>query len=301
MKRADRWVCLAFIVAIALTSWGCGTARKSGLCEEIGVPQAQPGDLAATEQAAEQAWEKRADEAELKVAIGHFRKAVAIAPSKTSNYIRLAKALYFWGDGYLRFAEKNEEMIKAFEEATYFAEQALRIQNPDFQLSVCANDSYKKTVKTIRKEDISAVYWYAVALGKYGLAKSIVIVLDNKDKIAAMMRMVRKMDATYHHGAAERYLGAFHTKIPFPKGDLVRSKKYFEASIRRAPNYLATRVLMAQMLAPKLKDRALFKAHLDYVMAAPLDIIPGMEPEHAIEKRKAEALLDDIDILFAKE
>ena len=301
MRRVERWICWGLFVAVVGMTWSCGTTRKSGLCEEVGVPKAQPGDLAAIEKAAQDAWEKRADEAQLKAAIDQLRKAVATAPSKTSNYVKLAKALYFWGDGFLRFDEKNEEMIQAFEQATYYAEQALRLQNEEFQLSVCAGDSYKKTVKTIRKEDIPAVYWYAVALGKYGLAKSIVIVLDNKDKIAAMMRMIRRVDPNYHHGAADRYLGAFHTKIPFPKGDLPRSKKYFETSIKRAPNYLATRVLMAQMLAPKLKDRALFKAQLDYVMAASLDVIPGMEPEHAIEKRKAEALLDDIDILFPKE
>jgi hypothetical protein len=116
-----------------------------------------------------------------------------------------------------------------------------------------------------------------------------------------MMRYILKNHASYWHGAPERYLGAFHTKIPFPKGDLKRSKKYFERSIKRAPNYLATRTLMAKMLAPKLKDRALFKKQLEYVINASVDVIPGLEPEHAIEKRKAKELLESIDDIFPPE
>ncbi len=80
-----------------------------------------------------------------------------------------------------------------------------------------------------------------------------------------------------------------------------KSRTHFERSIKKSPNYLATRVLMAKMLAPKLKDRALFKSQLDFVMKAPVDIIPGMEAEHIIEKRKAATLLEDIDTIFVPE
>jgi len=302
MKHIQQGLWLIVIASMALASWGCGGARKSGLCEEVGIPQAQPGDLTALEASADAAWTERKDESKLTEAIANLRKAVATAPAKTGNYVKLAKALYFWGDGYLRFQEKNEEMLKAFEEATFFAEQALRIQNPDFQLSVCAGDSFKHTVKTIRRSDIPAIYWYAVALGKYGLAKSIVVVLDNKDKIAAMMKTTRRLDPAYHHGAADRYLGAFYTKIPFPKGDAVKSRRHFKESIRRAPNYFATRVLMAKMLAPKLADgRKVFKKQLEYVINAPVDVIPGLVPEHIIEKRKAKELLKEIDDRYPQE
>jgi len=296
MKRYQQGLWIVVIAAMALASWGCGAARKSGLCEEIGVPKAQAGDLIALEGAATAAWAERKDEAKLVEAIENYRKAVATAPTKTENYVKLAKALYFWGDGYLRFQEKDEEMLKAFEEAISFAERALRIQNPEFTFSECAGDSFKETAKTIRRSDIPAIYWYAVALGKYGLAKSIVVVLNNKDKIAEMMKTTRRLDPAYHHGAADRYLGAFFTKIPFPKGDAAKSKRHFQRAIKRSPNYLATRVLMAKMLAHKLPDgRKVFKEQLEYVINAPVDVIPELVPEHIIEKRKAKELLKEID------
>ena len=55
------------------------------------------------------------------------------------------------------------------------------------------------------------------------------------------------------------------------------------------------------ILAPKLKDRALFKAQLDYVLNAKDDVIPALAPEHALEKKKAKLLLADIDDIFGSE
>ncbi|MFT7622237.1 MAG: hypothetical protein ACI9WU_001405 [Myxococcota bacterium] len=295
MVRIASLLVLAFVI-------GCGGGRSSGLCERVNIDDAKPGDVSAAESAAAAGWAKRADMKSAETAVAEWRKAVAIAPQKTDNYLRLAKALYFYADGHLRFDEdREEEMIKAFEEATFFAERALQIQNPDFQFSVCSREPFEKSVRKLRKADVPAVYWYAAALGKYGLAKSIVVVLDNKDRIYAMMKRVQKMAPEFHHGAADRYLGAFYTKIPFPKGDMRKSRGHFERSIKASPNYLATRVLVAEMLAPKLKDRALFERSLKYVLDAPADIIPELAAEHAIEKRKAALLMEDIDTYFAAE
>lgn len=288
---------LGLAALLALTV-GCGSTRASGLCENL-VNKPKAGDLAKVEAAAEAAYKQRADRKQLESAVASWREAVAIAPKKTENYVKLAKALYFLGDGYLRLADEEEAMLKALEDATFFAERALKIQNAGFQESVCAKDSFEVSVKKITKADVPAVYWYATALGKYGLAKSIVVVLDNKDRIYAMMRRVRKLAPDFNHGAADRYLGAFFTKIPFPSGDAKKSMRHFKKSLSRSPKYLATHVLIAQMLAPKLKDRALFLKHLKFVKDAPLDIIPGMEAEHAIEKKKAAQLLDDADTLFS--
>lgn len=295
------WSMVSALSVVVALSTGCGGSRASGLCENLDIGQAQPGDLAAAEAAAEAAWAQRGDVAQLTDAIAHWRRAVTIAPQKTENYVKLAHALYFWGDGHLRFEEKDEEMVKALEEATYFAERALKIQNEEFQISVCSREPFDKSVRHLRQADVPAVYWYATALGKYGLATSIVVVLDNKDRIFAMIQRIRRLQPDFYHGAADRYLGAYFTKIPFPKGDLARSRQHFERSIKRAPNYLATRVLMAQMLAPKLNDRALFQEQLQYVINASDNAIPGLEAEIAIEKRRARELLADIDTIFVPE
>ena len=42
----------------------------------------------------------------------------------------------------------------------------------------------------------------------------------------------------------------------------------------------------------------MFKKQLERVINAPLNIMPQFEAEHAIEKRKAKELLENIDDIF---
>ena len=287
------------LALVALGQLGCAGSRKSGLCEDMGLKPTKTGDLAAVEAQAAEAWKARKDQVKLEEAIKHLREAIAIDPKKAVNYVQLSRALYFWADGYLRFDDDREDdMLKAFEEAIQYAEMALKLQNADFQLSSCARDPFKTTVRTIRKKDVEAVYWYAAALGKYGLAKGILVVLENKDKIFEMVKAVRRLDQSFWYGAADRYLGAYYTKVPVPKGDPKKSLKHFRQSLKIAPNYLATRVLMAERLAPLLKDRKMFQEQLQYVLDAPVDTIPGFEAEAIIEKKKAKRLMEDLDTIF---
>jgi hypothetical protein len=295
-----RTLILGVFLSVCVFATSASALDPKGLCGDELKPKA--GDLAAAEKAAADAWSKRADEKQLQLAIEKLKEASAIDPKKAENWVKLGKALYLWADGHLRLDEDREdEMVPVFKRSVYAFERAIRATNPDYTFAVCAKDPIKKVVSTIRKQDLDAIYWYSTALGKYGLASSITEVLGNKDRIYAFIRRVGKLDSKFNYGAAHRYLGAFFTKIPFPKGDVKKSRKHFEKSIAIAPNYLATRVLMAKMLAPKLKDRALFKAQLDYVLNAKDDVISGLAPEHALEKKKAKLLLADIDDIFGDE
>ena len=271
-----------------------------GLCSDL--PAAKKGDLAAAEKAAAAAWSKRESTAQLKAAVKGWAEATAINPKKSENWMKLGRAQYLLADGHMRFDDDLEdEMVNVFANSVFSFERVLKLTNAEYTFAVCAKEPMKKVVKTIGKPHVAAVYWYAVALGKYGLASSITEVLGNKDRIVAFIKRVGKLDRNFNYGGPDRYLGAYYTKIPIPKGDKARSKKHFESSIKRAPNYLATRVLMAQMLVPKFKDRALFKSLLDFVINAKADIIPELTAEHKIEKKKAKLLLEDIDHLFPKD
>jgi hypothetical protein len=73
----------------------------------------------------------------------------------------------------------------------------------------------------------------------------------------------------------------------FAGGDMKKSKQHFEKSMSIAPNYIGTKVLMAEVYAVKEQDRALFEKLLDEALAASDDTLPGLEPETRIEKEKA--------------
>ena len=288
------------LLGMVIVSTGC-PSRQQSLCTKIDTTPKKQGNLAEVEQLAEAAYKQRGDVKELRKAITHWKEAVAIAPTKTKNYVKLSRALYLLGDGYLRLAEEDDAMIAALEEATNLAESALSIQNKNFRNAVCEGADVEEVVDQLNAEDVPAVYWYATALGKWGLANNILVALKNKDKIFAMMQRVRELNPDYWFGAVDRYLGAFYTKIPFPSGDEEKSLEHFQASLKRAPNYLATSVLMAKMLAPKLDDeegRRMYKERLEFVINAADDIIPELVPEHRLEKMKAKTLLEEIDDRF---
>lgn len=291
---------VAIIAVLATFATACGASRQSGLCaDDLYTKGTLQGDAAAAEKEGAEHWEKRSDQAELQKAIDAWERAVQIDPSKADLMVRLSRAWYFLGDGFLRFDdEKKDAMLAAFEKGTYWAEVSLRGTNAEFRKRVCASEPFDKALKSVDKKSVPALYWYATNLGKWGLASSLINVLENKDKVAAMISTARKLDPSYYYGAPDRYLGAYYTKIPFPNGDLKRSRKHFQRSLKIEPNYFATRVLMADMLAPKAKDRALFKEALEYVINAKPDVIPELQPEQEIEQRKAKELLEDIDVLF---
>ena len=150
----------------------------------------------------------------------------------------------------------------------------------------------KDAVALIDRQGVGLMYWYATNLGKWGNAQDITVVLKYKDRIVSIMSRVTDLDPTYFYGAPDRYWGAFYAIAPsFAGGDLDKSWEHFQASIKTAPDYLATYNLVAENYAPKKQDGALFDRMVKTVMDAPLDIIPELQPETAIEKRKAELLI----------
>lgn len=286
------------ILAGLMVFSGCG--RDSAICkDDLMKIDSLEGDVEAVIAEADSHWAKRGDEAELRKAIELYEKAVRIDKKRSELYTRLARAWYFLGDGHLRFDEdKSDDMLAAFERGTIYAELGMREVSPEFKKRICDGEDFEESISVVEADAVPMMYWYATNLGKWALAKSLIEALNQKNKIAGMMERCRELNANYFYGGPDRYFGAYYTKIPFPGGDKELSRKHFDTSIEQEPNYFATRVLMADMLATKADDRELFEKSLKYVLDAPVDVIPELSPEQAIEKKKAKKLMDDIDIYF---
>lgn len=286
-------------LATALLLTACAGSRQSGVCGDLNPPSTAEGDADALVAEGEESWQLRSDQAQLRTAISSWSQALLVDPSRADLRVKLARAQYFLADGFLRFDEtKFDEMLDNFEAATNQAEFALAQKYPAYRAKHCSKQGTEIALAQLDEGASGAMYWYASALGKYALAKSIVTVLNEKDRIKAMMGFIHKRDPGYFHQGPDRYFGAFYTKIPFPKGDLPRSRRHFEASLAKAPIYLATRVLLAEMYAIKAQDRALFEKMLNEVVAFDLQQAPDLIPENTIEQRKAKALLEEIDVYF---
>ncbi|MBM4343027.1 MAG: hypothetical protein FJ100_06585 [Deltaproteobacteria bacterium] len=301
---------------------------SSVLCADL--PAAE-GDAEAGKRAlgeAEALFAARGDAAKAEAGLEAFDKALAADPGNAAARIKAARLYYLVADGYHRFAGESKEpaMIAGFERGMAHAAAALAVTSPVLKRKICSGAPMADVVASLDERAVEPIYWFCTHMGKYGLAKDLLEVLSNKDLIFAVMAKLQAIKPDYFHFAPDRYLGGYYTKVPFPDGDLARSFAHFSASIKGAPNYLATYTLMAEMYviravnkvdprarvcaigAKKIADdapdpavhpcRTLFESLLATVKNAKPDAVPDLAAEMAVEKRKAEALLKDVDTYF---
>jgi tetratricopeptide (TPR) repeat protein len=288
------------IFALVFATAGCAAKRQTHWDAAVKeAPEAAEEQTLALAREAEALWEKREDPEALRGAIGRWEALVELT-GDARVHTRLSRAWYFLADAHLRKGgTTSAPYLEAFEKGIAAGERALGAGNPEFKRQVTSGTSVEKAIAVIGKDEAEAAYWYATNLGKWARAKGFATTLANKDKVKAVMDRVLAVDEDLFHGAPDRYFGAFYAVAPgFAGGDMVKSREHFEKSLLRAPDYVGTKVLMADTYAAKLKDRALFERLLDEVLATADDVLPGLEPETRAEKEKAREMKAQIDELL---
>ncbi len=282
----------------------CGTGRGSMLCGDINPAPSASGDAAALTESGDAAWERREDEAQARAAIAAWQESLRVQPNNPELRARLARAHYYLADSVLWFkanVDESEaaaqEMAANYREAANQAEFSLGQGYPAYRSKVCARQAPQVALDQLDARAVPAIYWYAASLSRWALMVSLLEVLDQTDRIKAMMAFIKRTQPDFWYGAPDRYLGGYNTKIPLPSGNLPVALKHFEASLAAGPNYLATKVIMAEMYATKAGDRDLFKRLLQEVIDFNLDAAPELRAENAAEQKKAKFLLADIDNL----
>ena len=274
-------------------SAGCGaTASSLGGGVRRGAATA-PTAHAAANAAGDAAFAQRADRAQLEASIVSYQQAIGYKDDDYETYEKLARAHYLLADGWLFFeqAEKKELFLATYEKGFQYAERGLKARYKPIEERLNAGVDLKDAASLVDKAGMGLLYWYATNLGKWGNAQDITVVLTYKDRIYAIMEHVYNLDTQFFYGAADRYFGAYYAIAPsFAGGDLDKSWEHFETTRKIAPNYVATYNLVAEFYAPKKQDEALFDAMTQKVLDAPVDIIPELAAETAVEKRRAELL-----------
>lgn len=293
-------------VKVVIISAACAVALLLGGCAK---PAAQSGkgsiarvslagaDVEAHAQLVKDgdaAFALRADRAQLELAIAKYTEAVAKKDDDYQTYEKLARAEYLLADGHLFFERetKEAEFLATYERGYNAALRGLQALSPDVEKKMKLGIDVGDTATAVGKDGVGLMYWYATNLGKWANAHDdISVVLKYKTRIVNLMTRVTDLDNGFFYGAPDRYWGAFYAIAPaFAGGDLDKSYKHFQASLKVAPSYPATYTLMAENYATKKLDEALFKELVQKVIDFPADAMPGMEAETAVEKKKAELL-----------
>lgn len=285
------------ILAAAIGLAGCGGgAASGGLGGGIRRASLDPGTKEkhdAAVAAGDTAYAARADRAQLEAAIAKYSEAVTLQDDDWRTYEKLTHAYYILADGWLFFEGDagKPKLLETYKKGYDAAQRGLAALSPAVEQRLATGVDLKDAVALVEADGVGLIYWYATNLGKWANSQDMTVVLEYKERIFNMMTRVETLDVNYFHGAPLRYWGAFYSIAPsFAGGDLDKSWSYFERAIAKEPNYLATYNLIAENLAPKKQDEKMFDDAIKKVLDTPVDAIPELAAEAAIEKKKAELL-----------
>lgn len=250
------------------------------------------------------AWAHRDDEAALREAIADWRAAVDIRDDDHEAYAMLAQAYFFLADGFLVFDDqRKDELVDAFEQGLGYADRGLRALSPAYEArrrdGQTAEEAIAAPALGLDRDAAPFLYWYAQNLLRWAHARGTFTLMKIYKIANRAMDAADKLDPDYYYGGPDRYFAAFLAGAPgMAGGDVQAAKARFDASLRRAPAFFETHMLLADVYAVKTKDKALYVSSLRYVLDTPVDVIPDMVPEQATAKRKAKRLLERADERF---
>ncbi|MBA2405985.1 MAG: hypothetical protein H0V66_14515 [Bdellovibrionales bacterium] len=240
-------------------------------------------------------WEGRVEQTKLQSSLAIFERLHAANPADLQTLVYLTRGYYFLADSHLQDIEQKK---KNYETAASYGEKAMAT-NREFKESVQAGKSVEESLGTLTRTEVPTIYWTAASLGKWAKATGIAAALKYKTRIKAMVETVERLQPDYFYGAPARYWGGFYSVAPsFAGGDMKKSKTQFEKSLKMAPEYQGTKVLMAEVYYTKEGRKKEFEQTLKEVLASKFDNHPEIGPENALEKKKAEKLLSKMDDLF---
>lgn len=307
MKRT--FVRLALVAPLALTAACGGGAQTTPLVENVDEVTAatEAGDFAALVAQGDAHWENRSDRAEVEAALAAWEAATRVETGSDVDrnaalypvYVKLSQGWYWLAHAHIRWeVEPDEALMAAYERGMEFGEIALALNNEAWTRALTYEQPIPDAVAVLQPSDVPAVYWYATNLGRWAIVRGIATVLSKVTDIKAMMDRVEAMDPDYFYGAPDRYFGVYYTKLPFGNPDLDQSRRRFESSIERFPQYLETRILLADDWARVTNNRAIAEEQCRYVLEADISQWPELLPENMNAQRRAQFILDNIDEYF---
>jgi hypothetical protein len=283
-----------FYITILLLSVSCAS-RQAGWENQTKAVELSSTEKTSLTKKAKDNWAKRAETDKLKESLQAFEQIHQSQPDDLETLTYLTRGYYFLADSHIEDIEKKKA---TYERAAAFGEKAMAT-NDAFKKKVASGKTVEDSLDTLTEKEVPAIYWSAASLGKWAKASGIAAALKYKTRIKAMIDRVEKLKGDYFYGAAQRYWGGFYAVAPsFAGGDLKKSKINFDKSIAIAPEYIGTKVLMAEVYWTKAGDKKQFEATLKDVLNSNFDNHPELGPENIWEKKKAKKLLEKMDDLF---
>jgi len=251
-------------------------------------------EIKALEPEAKRLWNLRHEEDSLNQALLKYELIQSSDPQHREALLVLTRGHYLMGE---YFTEDTDIKKKHFEKSRDYSFKGLQL-NPAFKKKMEQSSDIEKSLTTLTPSDVDFLYWNAASLGKWAKVNGIFSSLKYKSQIIEMIKRVESLNADYFFAAVPRYWGGFFALAPsIAGGDMKKSLENFELSMKKAPQYLGTKVLYAEVYLTKKDDKKAFIQVLGEVVNSQVPL-NEIYPENNLEKKKAGQLLKRVEDFF---
>lgn len=291
------WFTLSFVLVLSLmvnTQSLLAAAKKVTPKVEVKTEPINPIVTKMTE--AKTLWEKRDNKESLEQCLKLLEEVVAAEPNNYEALVYLSRGNYLLADGHYD-DEKNK--LNYWQVGLSYGEKALATNKDFYKKTVEEKVAVEEALDTLTKNEVEAIYWTAVNLGKWSKLTGVLKAMKYKAKVQKLVKKVEELNPEFFFGAVHRYWGTYYAVAPFfAGGSLEKSLEQYTKTLQIANNYLGSHVLFAENYAVKKGDKELFKKELEFVLNADVNAVPEIRAENAIEKKKAEKLLSKMNEVF---
>ena len=174
----------------------------------------------------------------------------------------------------------------------------------DFNEAVSGNlDDFINSLQQYGKRDVTALFWTASAWVNWiNLNVDDLEALAEMPMLEATMRRILELDGEFYYGSPHLLMGTYLAAKPaIIGGNITEAKKHFDRAFALGEGkVLMAKVLFAQYYAPRVRDRSLFEATLQEVLAAKVDTVPELTLSNVLAQEKAKRLLEQADGYFVE-
>ncbi len=246
-------------------------------------------------------WKNRHNKSDLNSALHHFEMAYNADMELPELVTKLELATYL-SRGYYQLGDYHEKdqslKMLAYKIGGEWAQRGFAL-NKYFQAAIGDRGHFAPGLRYLEKEYVGCLYWYLANIGKWALNSGVNTTVKYRNLFYDISNRIIELNEKYYGGGIYRVLGAFYAVLPaYAGGNLDKSWNYFQKSLQIGPDYLGTKILMAQAFAVYRNDLPLFEKIIDEVIKTKLDKASDIYPENLLEQQKAFKLNAEKNTLF---
>jgi len=237
------------------------------------VPLVCEADISVKEKA-DQAWAARENPRQVMTAIRLYQELADKDPDDFDSRVKVAMSVY-WLLEELEYEMDKDEKVRLYDRAINGCNQILEKD----------------------EDNVAAWHWLIWDMGALTLVKGIFSGWNLREAIVGTI-MVAKGDADFHYGGVYLYWGRVIYETPGLMGRFLHftdedSVWLYEKAIEVEPRYLRSHYFLGETYE-KLGRTGEAKKQYQYCVDTPDDVLPGMEPETRLYKKRAGKKLADM-------